>query len=305
MRGIVPLAQDNRLEIGRGPHLGHDADGPVVADFADRDGASGADSGDLHAFHGLRAEVFRSDIALRFSKTFLKNIVDAAGASGGERRRQGCPVRGVNENGVGREHHAGPTASRGRHGAFPRRLVSQVQGVGGARHRILKEDKMRSVGSGKVAECRQRSVLPRAALGIAGGGSAAALRDVSAIGERLHGFVGDGGGVGRTRYHAAGTCHAPKATAVTGPARSCLTGGAIGHVPLPLSWARAQTGRCQIQKSKYVSWLECSPFRSHFENYGCRRIACTDPSARLRFASKLTPSGTAPGGNIASAGMAI
>ena len=48
-----------------------------------------------------------------------------------------------------------------------------------------------------------------------------------------------------------------------------------------------------------VGWFS---FSISFRNYGCKRIPCTDPSARLRFATKLTPSGTAPGGNIESRG---
>ena len=78
---------------------------------------------------------------------------------------------------------------------------------------------MRGVGGGKIAECRQGSILSGAALGVARGRSAAARRDVSAIGECLHGFVGDGGGIGRTRSPTPPEpAIAPKATAVTGPA---------------------------------------------------------------------------------------
>src|SRR5271169_5432596 len=61
---VGPLTVDNRVQIGRRPNLRDDANGPVVPNFIGGNRMRRSHSLHLDAFHGLRAELLRVDLAL-------------------------------------------------------------------------------------------------------------------------------------------------------------------------------------------------------------------------------------------------
>src|SRR5256885_2515218 len=186
---------------------------------------------------------------------------------------------------------------RSQGGHFVSCFFRQIQGVGSLRNGVVDENKMRSIRSRQVPDGRQDRILPCATLRIARSCPRALLNEAIAVSECLNGLVRDRGRIWRTQHCTRSPVESTSEDSASGPS------GLIDNVPL-LFLLRECTGGGSEDEKQCAFHGRDSPLaqRTH-----CRSRTClTDPSgAILNSAMKFIPFGTAPGANIASAGMAI
>src|SRR5712671_2521426 len=224
---VGAFAEDDGFQVGRSPNLANNGNGALVPDLAGGDRVGRAHAVHEHTFHGLRTEVLGAGLGLLVHVLLSKHthgwlrlyLVYAAIRDlhmlldehprwrSGRRKCRGLQHwRGyayLTEFHIDRAHGGGAAGHSGKYWHFLGGLIGQVQGVGSLRDGVLHENQAGGIRRGKIADGRQRSIVARTPLGIAGGGSGAGLHDAIAIGQSLDGLVCDGSGIGRALYGRA------------------------------------------------------------------------------------------------------